>query len=64
MRLNAEVGLYGLRDILLDQWDMRRNRLTAGRGPGLKFNAEVGHYGLRDIILDKWDMRRGLTYHR
>jgi hypothetical protein len=25
VKLNAEVGLYGLRDVLLDQWDMRRD---------------------------------------
>ncbi len=34
MKLNAKVGLYGLCDVLLDQWDMRRDRLTAGKGPG------------------------------
>jgi hypothetical protein len=25
VKLNAEVGLDGLRDILLNQWDMRRD---------------------------------------
>jgi hypothetical protein len=25
VKLNAVVGLYGLGDVLLDQWDMRRD---------------------------------------
>jgi hypothetical protein len=25
VKLNAKVGLYGLGDVLLDQWDMRRD---------------------------------------
>jgi hypothetical protein len=31
VKFNAEVGLYGLGDVLLDQWDIRRDQVTAGK---------------------------------
>ncbi len=56
VKLNAEVDLYGLSDVLLDQCDIRRD-LPQVEVQVVKLNAEVGLYSFRDVFLDQWDMR-------
>ncbi len=57
MKLNAKFGLYGLCDVLLDQWDMRGTDLPQVEVQVVKLNAEVGLDGFRDVLLDQWEAR-------